>query len=280
MVKKPAQKRFTLKKKTQVKRKVSHTQKPAVTQASPAEPATVPQPQVVVTTAQAAAPAPVQPVVPAQPEQVQTAVTAQNAPAPTQPVQAATQTPAAPSPETLVDATEAPAEKTETSGDSEFDIEDEPKDKKNMWMIIFFILFLCGFSVGGFFLFQKYQRQQEAAKQAAVTPTPAPTNTPTPEEVDLSQYTIDVLNGSGIAGEARKVGDALESAGFTTGTIGNASSSNAKETVITAKEGVDKEFLKKLQETLESQDHKATISAETLSDSSDADVRVVVGRDE
>ena len=54
-----------------------------------------------------------------------------------------------------------------------------------------------------------------------VTVTQAPTASPTAEIVDLTKYSVEVLNGSGVTGEAARVKDVLISAGFTSVDIGN-----------------------------------------------------------
>lgn len=271
----PVKKRqFVVKKKAPAKRRVA-PRKQAQPSTAPETPVVVQEPQPVIIQPQpvAATPEPVAPQPSVQPPPPQPAPVVVPATQPQEPLK-----------ETVVDATdpEAPVEKTEAlaTAEPEFDMEDEPTGKKNIYFIAFLILLVCGLSVGGYLLYQKYQKQQEAAKRAVITPTPAPTATPTPEEVDLSMYTVDVLNGSGIAGEAKKVGTALEDAGFTTGTLGNAPGNGASETTITAKEDVDKAFLEKLQEALEGEGHKATVSAKSLPESSDADVEVIIGRDE
>ncbi|HZJ18584.1 MAG TPA: LytR C-terminal domain-containing protein [Patescibacteria group bacterium] len=60
------------------------------------------------------------------------------------------------------------------------------------------------------------------------------------------KYKIEVLNGSGISGEASKVKGLLEEERFTVSSIGNADGLNYQQTVIQAKKTVPKEFLDKL----------------------------------
>ena len=87
------------------------------------------------------------------------------------------------------------------------------------------------------------------------SPTPVPTEIPEPTEepkkVDLSAFTIKVLNGSGVKGEAAKVKANLTAAGFKVTTTGNADLDDYKETQIQAKKGTDKEFLKQLEAVLD-----------------------------
>lgn len=81
-------------------------------------------------------------------------------------------------------------------------------------------------------------------------PTTQPTITPTAAPVNMSAYTISVLNGSTVAGKASDVKASLTSAGFKVGTIGNSANSNFTKTEIAAKTTVDKAYLTKLQDEL------------------------------
>jgi chemotaxis protein histidine kinase CheA len=81
------------------------------------------------------------------------------------------------------------------------------------------------------------------------TETP-PTPTPTEVPVDLSKYTIRVLNGTGRSGEAATVRDDLNTAGFNVVSIGNAAGDDIEQTQITAVEKVEVEFLDRLKKTL------------------------------
>jgi chemotaxis protein histidine kinase CheA len=81
------------------------------------------------------------------------------------------------------------------------------------------------------------------------TKTP-PSPTPTEVPVDLSKYTIRVLNGTGRSGEAATVRDDLNTAGFNVVSIGNAAGDDIEQTQITAIEKVEVEFLDRLKKTL------------------------------
>lgn len=78
-----------------------------------------------------------------------------------------------------------------------------------------------------------------------------PTKTVSPtQSVDLSSYSITVLNGSGETGLAAKVKSQLTSAGFSVNSIGNAPTSNNTSTQISANSSVPQAFLNKLKTTL------------------------------
>lgn len=81
------------------------------------------------------------------------------------------------------------------------------------------------------------------------SPTP-PSTTPTSKPIDLSEYSIKVLNGTSTSGVAAKVKTDLESQGFKVQSIGNAESTDFTKTEILAKAKVDKRFVDKLKEVL------------------------------
>lgn len=83
------------------------------------------------------------------------------------------------------------------------------------------------------------------------TPTPqlsakaSPTTAPSPE-VKLSDYSVKVLNGSGVSGQAAKVKAALEAEGFTVASTGNAASNDFAKTQVTYQKRVSKDALNKV----------------------------------
>jgi hypothetical protein len=98
---------------------------------------------------------------------------------------------------------------------------------KKKLLLLFIIVFLfVGLLTSGFFYYLSTQKGSLPGFAQAPTPTPTtvpPTPTPTiTEEENLSDYTIEVLNGSGTAGEAGRVSALLEEAGFEGIDTGNA----------------------------------------------------------
>lgn len=153
----------------------------------------------------------------------------------------------------------------------------------NPLLIIIPGVLLLGALLGGIVFYRSSVDNQKNIKDTELTETPAPTeiaedvvaiSTPS-ATIDLSKYTVVILNGSGISGEAGKVKTILTAAEFKVGTTGNASTYDYTKTVVKAKSTVDATFVTKLIETL----GKTYVvdKAQTLSDSSKDDVQVVVG---
>lgn len=126
----------------------------------------------------------------------------------------------------------------------------------NPLVIIIPGIFLLGALLGGIYFYQA-----SVTTQKGTVPSPSPTTTvtvinqPTPAAsssatIDLTKYPINIMNGSGIVGEAGKVKTLVETAGFTVSKTGNAASYDFTKTVIKAKADVPAEFLAKLTDTL------------------------------
>ncbi|KKS95061.1 MAG: Cell envelope-related transcriptional attenuator [Microgenomates group bacterium GW2011_GWC1_43_13] len=157
-------------------------------------------------------------------------------------------------------------------------VEVEPRKSPSiaLWIIIPGI-FLLGAILGGIVFYQKgvNRNQEEVA-----TPSSSPINSaaPSPSPVkseDLTRYTVNILNGSGIAGEAGKVKTLLTTAGFKVGTTGNASTYDYTKTVIKAKSTVDASYISALSAALGKT--YAVDTVQSLENVSTDTVQVIVG---
>lgn len=108
------------------------------------------------------------------------------------------------------------------------------------------------------------------------TPTPQPTTAPTAKPLDLTAYTISVLNGSGISGKAAQVKAQLTVDGFKVSSAGNAATSDFTKTEIAVKSTVDQAYISKLEEELKKSFIVDTTAA-SLPSSSSTDVTVTLG---
>lgn len=150
----------------------------------------------------------------------------------------------------------------------------------NPFLIIIPGIFLLGGLLGGIIFYQN--RVSGTAPAATDSPTIAPgelatpTSTPVATEIDLTKYNINILNGSGTAGEAGKVEALLEKGGFKVSGTGNAATYDFTKTVIQAKSDVDKNFLAKLSETL-GEVYLVDTKTQNLAASSKDEVIVIVG---
>lgn len=145
--------------------------------------------------------------------------------------------------------------------------------KNFMWPILF-IFVVALILLVGIFLYKQDQNKSTTAEKvnvASLSPTPASTPEP-PKEVDLSKYEIQILNGSGVTGEAGRQREVLEEEGFVISSVGNADNSDFSDTIIQAKKEVEKEFLDKLKSVLEI----SFTLGETEELSEDASVSIVI----
>ena len=154
-----------------------------------------------------------------------------------------------------------------------------PQTNKNSFMKIFIISFVVTVivaAIGGFVLWNK----RSSTPFVDLTPTPTrpvvetPTAAPTQAQINKAELKVQVLNGSGTAGEAGRVESLLEADGFETIETGNADNYDYAETIIQLKASLPTEFFNQIENVLVPYEVEA---GETLTDDSDYDVVVIVG---
>lgn len=93
-------------------------------------------------------------------------------------------------------------------------------------VLLFILLVILG--AGGFYGWRYFNRN--IAKPVQVNPVPLVTPTPSPtRSLNRADWSFEVLNGSGITGEAKKVAETLTKLGYTVVKTGNADKSNYTE---------------------------------------------------
>lgn len=145
---------------------------------------------------------------------------------------------------------------------------------------------VAAFVSGGVYVYLSGLEQlPESTSEVVLEPEPSPealvTPEPTPESesaVDVSKYSIQVLNGSGVAGAASNGQEVLEEAGFSVSSIGNASSSNFKTTQLQVKSSVSAEVVQKIKSVLEDGEYGVDIGS-ALPDTSRYDIVITIGAD-
>ncbi len=91
------------------------------------------------------------------------------------------------------------------------------------------------------------------------------------------RYSIEVINGSEVAGAASRLKSALTTAGFDVLSAGNADKSDYTDTIISVKKKVNSAFLDKLKDNLkETYVLKSDIKV-TIPDINEADVIITIG---
>lgn len=149
--------------------------------------------------------------------------------------------------------------------------------KKFFWLFLF--LLIGGLVVGGFFYYKSKVGGESAGGVTETSqPTSAPeaTVTPTPsEEFKLDELKVNILNGSGIPGEAGKVQALLEEAGFADFKAGNADNYSYTITEVSLKEGVSGAAFDAVKEALD--EYNVVKQEDTLAEDSEFDVEIIVG---
>jgi len=155
------------------------------------------------------------------------------------------------------------------------------RNYKKIILIILLTALAASFIVGGLFVYFSGASTDPSplpspTPMIQVTPAPSPSPSPTPEPLpDLTEMKINILNGSGKIGEAGKVGDLLEEAGFEAITIGNASRFDYEETIIEAGKSVSPKVVSLVKETL-SDSYEVTIG-NSLETNTKYDLVITVG---
>ncbi len=152
---------------------------------------------------------------------------------------------------------------------------------KKILVVVVLILILSAIIGGGVMAYRSIQNKPKTLKptptpasvvKPTLTPTPTPTSMPVKEV--LSDYKIQVLNGSGVAGQAVVIRDLLEKEGAKEVVTDNADSFDNKNTEIQFKKEVKEEVFAKLKEILS---NYTVVKKDTLSKSSDYDIVITLG---
>lgn len=141
-------------------------------------------------------------------------------------------------------------------------------------LIIVAILLLLA---GGYFYYQSTQKPAEKAKEETSDESVTPSEAPTPEAVAKDAYTVEILNGSGIAGEAGRAQELLESGEFKVDSTGNAENYDFEETVIQAGSDVDEAWIELLRDELGKQYSVKSGVTKLETGASESDIVVIVG---
>jgi hypothetical protein len=129
--------------------------------------------------------------------------------------------------------------------------------------------------VGGILVSRKATKPEEI-EQTAIEVTPTQTVTPTPEIIDLARYSVQVQNGSGIAGQAAALGEILKNGGFEKIETANSDNYDYEGVMVRSKTGTGSaELLTKVSEILS--DYKTTVG-ENLGSDAVYDLIIIVGK--
>lgn len=161
---------------------------------------------------------------------------------------------------------------------NEFTPQYEPQNKSSKKIIYIAGLGIIVLLVAGFLILNRNVSKQEKTKvtpDQTSTPTPAPT--PSPQSTLIrSEWSLEVLNGTGVTGAAKKVADKLKELGYQIVKTGNADRDDYLNSQILVKENLmDKADL--VISDLKDVVRIASVGGE-LEDST-ASARIILGKD-
>lgn len=118
--------------------------------------------------------------------------------------------------------------------------------------------------------------ESSPTKEPTATPSPRPTGNPIDKVtgLDRSKISIEIQNGSGIAGAGKKAADLLTSLGYKISGTGNADNYNYEKTIISVT-GTSSKYLDLLKKDLGS---TYSIGSTSASFTGSSDARVIVGK--
>src|SRR4030042_2552678 len=159
-------------------------------------------------------------------------------------------------------------------------------DKKGFKIVLLILLLLSFFAilVGGFLYYQKNISNKEEATESKPTPTvelkTSPTETPATSSgnlsnVKLSDLNVQILNGSGIPGQAGEVKTLISSLNFKKIDTGNADNYDYTDTEVSLKDSLPGSVFDQIKTKLEGT-YTVIKSKDAVSKSSSYDIIIIV----
>ena len=155
-------------------------------------------------------------------------------------------------------------------------LEDQVSGKKWSWRFFLGSVALGVVATVLVFFIKDQMGAKNVSKPETVNTAPTPPKAPALLPVNLTDYAVSVLNGSGKSGVAGIIKEELVSGGFKVTNVGNAETSDFDFTQVEAKKSVPAEVVTKLRDLLVKTYQVATASG-TLSATASADVVITVG---
>lgn len=161
-------------------------------------------------------------------------------------------------------------------------LESEPSAKTNVLILalVAFLSFMCGILLT-FIAVRVIGVSQNGSTAVNPSSTPQetaiPTTQPSTSPVSRKEVTIEVQNGSGKSGAAKKAADFLSEKGYTIGKTGNADKSTYEESQLIVKKSTSQETIDLITKDL-SETYTMGSTQTTLEDSSSVTIRFIVGK--
>lgn len=181
-----------------------------------------------------------------------------------------------------------PVEMPHSELEPEPEKQERPKKENKMNLKMVFVITLlsalvAAFVSGGVYVYLSGLESlgDQPENEIILEPSPNTTTTPSPtpepeEEINISELSVQVLNGSGAIGAASGGEDVLVEAGFSVENTGNASNFDFENTVIQAKSDIPAQVVSQVQKALEDNDYEVEVG-DSLPSTSGYDIVVIVG---
>jgi len=167
-----------------------------------------------------------------------------------------------------------PAEESvESENPLEIEVPVEKSNRKLFRAGLIVILFIFGVTGWVFYFANRYSQkaaQEEITLEEGITEEP--TATPAPTQLEREEITLEILNGSGVAGAAGDAAEIFEALGYEDVEIGNADETEGNELYVSSDV---EDLIDVLLEDVEEELDISSISGEL--DDSDASVRIILG---
>lgn len=151
----------------------------------------------------------------------------------------------------------------------------EKSSRKFMLIGIIAVVAIIVGIVSYIFFISKIRQEESQKEETTITESLEPTKETKPQLV-RSEITFEVLNGSGVSGAAAKATDKLKSLGYTVIKVGNADTSNYKNTSLYISKDITK-LSALILEDIHLEYKNATFSGDLKS--STASARLILGKD-
>lgn len=150
--------------------------------------------------------------------------------------------------------------------------------------LLIFVIVLVFLAVGvvGFVVYKSNSMSKaplvpEPTPTSGMTETIEPTATPAPGITDKSEVKIQILNGSGVVGQAGKIATALEKEDFKTPETANYDGDKQSDTTVSYTAAVDKSLVDEVVTVLKKT--FTTVNATVSATLTDFDIQIVTGTD-
>lgn len=149
-----------------------------------------------------------------------------------------------------------------------------PQTNKGLFWILIIVFTVLGAVAGGAGIYL----QTRSSSSAHPAPSPETTATPTPTpQLNRKDLQIQVLNGSGVTGQAKIAQDYLTGLGYTVVAIGNADTSDFPTTVVAIKDA-KKGYFSQLKQDLASK-YAVADNPDSLAADSKYDAVITLGKE-